>query len=205
MCDILAKGELEDHYRCGKVDRHPLISSVMLLVTRVFAIMQLSALFRCSRVTGLRFPTSARAIQLSQSSLNPTSFTDRFRNQYQNGRSIRLFSTSAGLSEENIVSAIALKGDEIRQLKANKAGKDAITPFVAELLQLKKEFEILTGNPFDPPNKGAAAVTPPTAAAAAAAPKVKGGKKEDSQSNVNAAKGVESTVITPRDVDYSAW
>jgi hypothetical protein len=175
----------------------------MLLVTRVFAIMQLSALFRCSRVTGLRFPTSTRTIQLSQSSLNPTTFTDRFRNQYQNGRSIRLFSTSAGLSEENIVSAIALKGDEIRQLKANKAGKDAITPVVAELLQLKKEFEILTGNPFDPPKEGAAVTT---AAAAAATPaKAKGGKKEDSQSNVNAAKGVESTVITPRDVDYSAW
>jgi WHEP-TRS domain len=100
------------------------------------------------------------------------------------------------------VSAIALKGDEIRQLKANKAGKDAITPVVAELLQLKKEFEILTGNPFDPPKEGAAVTPPPPPAAV---PKAKGVKKEDSQSNVNAAKGVESTVITPRDVDYSAW
>lgn len=168
----------------------------MLLATRVFAIMQLSALFRCSRVSGLRFPTVARTIQLSQNTLSPTVLPDSLRNQLQNSRSTRLFSTTAGLSEENIVTAIGLKGDEIRQLKANKAGKDAITPVVAELLQLKKDFETLTGNPFDLPKEVVAPKAP-------AVPKGKSGKKEDGQSNV--AKGIESSVITPRETDYSAW
>ena len=172
----------------------------MLLVTRVFAIMQLSALFRCSRVSGLRFPTLARTIQLSENTVSPTVLPDSLRNQFQNSRSTRLFSTTAGLSEENIVTAIGLKGDEIRQLKASKAGKDAITPVVAELLQLKKDFEILTGNPFDLPKEVAA---PKASAVAPAVPKGKSGKKEDAQSIV--AKGIESSVITPRETDYSAW
>ena len=190
-----------DHYYCARLDGNSQKLLVMLLATRVFAIMQLSALFRCSRVSSLRFPTVARSIQLSQSSTSPIVLSDRFRSQHQNARSTRLFSTTAGLSEENLISAIASKGDEIRQLKANKAGKDAITPVVAELLQLKKEFENLTGNPFDPPKEVAAVAAP--AAAAPAVPKSKSGKKEDAQSNV--AKGIESTVITPRETDYSAW
>ena len=162
--------------------------------------MQLSALLRCSRVSGLRFPTVARTIQLSQNTVSPTVLPDSLRNQFQNSRSTRLFSTTAGLSEENIVTAIGLKGDEIRQLKANKAGKDAITPVVAELLQLKKDFETLTGNPFDLPKEVAAPKAPAPAPAVA---KGKSGKKEDGQSNV--AKGIESSVITPRETDYSAW
>jgi hypothetical protein len=173
----------------------------MLFVTRVVVMMQLSAVLHCSRVAALHLPKSVRSFQLSQRSFLSSSQING-RHFGQNGRQTSLFcSTTAGVSVDKIVSAIALKGDEIRNLKANKAGKDAISPVVAELLQLKKEFQELTGNPFDPPKEGAAVVA--TAAATVSAPKEKSAKKEDSQSNQ--AKGTESTVITPRGTDYSAW
>ena len=110
-----------------------------------------------------------------------------------------MFSTAA---VDAIVSAIASKGDEIRVLKSNKAGKDAITPLISELLQLKVDFQALTGNPFDAPKEEKI----PSPSAAVVSPKEKKSKKEDSQqNNINQAKGTESSVITPRTTDYSAW
>lgn len=170
-------------------------------MTRVVVMMQLSALLHCSRVTALFAPKTLRSFQLRPRSLFSSSQING-RHFGQNGKQTSLFcSTTAGVSVDKIVSAIALKGDEIRNLKANKAGKDAISPVVAELLQLKKEFQELTGNPFDPPKEGA--VVAPKAGAAVTAPTEKSAKKEDSQSNQ--AKGTESNVITPRGTDYSAW
>lgn len=173
----------------------------MLFVTRVVVMMQISAVLHCSRVTALLSPKSVRSVPLSPRSFFSSSQING-RHFGQNGRHTSLFcSTTAGVSVDKIVSAIALKGDEIRNLKANKAGKDAITPIVAELLQLKKEFQELTGNPFDPPKEVTVVAT--KAEVVASAPKEKSTKKEDSQNNQ--AKGTESTVITPRGTDYSAW
>lgn len=169
----------------------------MLLVTRAFLMMHLGVLLKCSRVTGFRFPQSVRSVH--QSNRGMGSPLANSRETLQNRFSTKLFCTTTGESVEKITSAIALKGDEIRVLKANKAAKDVITPVVAELLQLKKEFELLTGNPFDPPKAAAAAPAAPAQTKGKAA----GGKKEDSQNNQ--AKGTESTVITPRTTDYSAW
>ena len=96
----------------------------MLLVTRVLVIMQLTALLRYPRVTALRFPPSIRSA---------FQFQKGFRSSIvntNNGRTtVRMFSTAA---VDAIVSAIASKGDEIRVLKSNKAGKDAITPLISE-------------------------------------------------------------------------
>lgn len=165
----------------------------MQLVTRVLVIMQLTALLRYSRIAALRFPSSLRSEHRLQRGVGSLSF------KTNNGRITRIFSTSA---VDSIVNAIASKGDEIRVLKSNKAGKDAITPLVAELLQLKVDFQALTGNPFDAPKEEKTPVPSTTAVA----PKDKKVKKEDfQQNNVNQAKGIESSVITPRTTDYSAW
>ena len=166
----------------------------MLLVTRVLVIMQLTALLRYPRVTALRFPPSIRSA---------FQFQKGFRSSIvntNNGRTtVRMFSTAA---VDAIVSAIASKGDEIRVLKSNKAGKDAITPLISELLQLKVDFQALTGNPFDAPKEEKI----PSPSAVVVSPKEKKSKKEDSQqNNINQAKGTESSVITPRTTDYSAW
>ena len=169
----------------------------MLLVTRAFLMMHLGVLLKCSRVTGFRFPQSMRSVHHSGRRMGSSLAISR--DITQNRFSTKLFCTTTGESVEKITSAIALKGDEIRVLKANKAAKDAITPVVAELLQLKKEFELLTGNPFDPPKVTAAPAAPAQTKAKAAGTN----KKEDSQNNQ--AKGTESTVITPRATDYSAW
>ena len=80
------------------------------------------------------------------------------------GSTTRLFATTAE-DVEKVTAAIAEKGDEIRRLKADKAPKDAITPAVEGLLQLKKEYERLTGKSFDPPKeapKEKIAVPPPS-------------------------------------------
>ena len=115
---------------------------------------------------------------------------------------MRLFSTTA---VDNIISAIASKGDEIRELKAKKAGKDLIVPKVAELLQLKTEFQALTGNPFDPPKEAPGVAASAGDTASKEKKEEKKGKKDDTQNQNNQAKGIESSVITPRTTDYSAW
>jgi len=108
---------------------------------------------------------------------------------------LRMTATDTG-AVDRIAAAIAQRGDEIRKLKADKAPKEAIAPAVEDLLRLKKEYEAVTGKPFDPPKddgakpvKAAPAAAKPAAAAASAA---EGG-------------AAESLVITPRSVDYSAW
>eukprot|EP00596_Hydrurales_sp_CCMP1899_P008436 CAMPEP_0119039766 /NCGR_PEP_ID=MMETSP1177-20130426/9414_1 /TAXON_ID=2985 /ORGANISM="Ochromonas sp, Strain CCMP1899" /LENGTH=623 /DNA_ID=CAMNT_0007004031 /DNA_START=257 /DNA_END=2128 /DNA_ORIENTATION=- len=116
-----------------------------------------------------------------------------------------LFST--GTTEtpvDAIIVAIAAKGDEIRLLKANKAIKERVMPCVNELLKLKADYLALTGTSFDPikdddvrllkGNKGEKESKHTVV-------KEKSGKKNDDSQ----AKGVESSVITPRDVDYSKW
>lgn len=75
--------------------------------------------------------------------------------------------TTTSADVEKITAAIAQKGDEIRQLKADKAPKESILPAVDALLQLKKDFEQLTGKSFDPPKEEKAA---PKASAPAPAP-----------------------------------
>ena len=164
--------------------------------------MQLTAFFRSSRVMALRFPQSLRSVQQFQRGIRLSSQNINSPAAGKSVRSMRLFSTTA---VDNIISAIASKGDEIRELKAKKAGKDLIVPKVAELLQLKTEFQALTGNPFDPPKE-----TPVVAASAGDTSskekkEEKKGKKDDTQNQNNQAKGIESSVITPRTTDYSAW
>ena len=106
--------------------------------------------------------------------------------------SLRMATTDA-TAVERIIAAITLRGDEIRKLKSEKASKEVITPAVEALLQLKKEYEAVTGTPFDPP-KEEKAVKPAATSAKGKAPSQQG-------TEVNA----ESSVITPRSVDYSAW
>ena len=105
--------------------------------------------------------------------------------------SLRMATTDA-TAVERIIAAITLRGDEIRKLKSEKASKEVITPAIEALLQLKKEYETVTGTPFDPPKEEKAvksAVTPAK------------GKTPPAGSEAI----VESSVITPRSVDYSAW
>ena len=90
--------------------------------------------------------------------------------RYPRAVATRLFATSAD-DVAKVTSAIAAKGEEIRQLKADKAPKEAIVPAVEALLKLKKEYEALAGVPFDPPKEGKD--EKPKAAAAPAAPKAK--------------------------------
>ena len=85
--------------------------------------------------------------------------------------STRLFATTAD-DVAKVTSAIAAQGEEIRKLKADKAPKDAIAPAVEALLKLKKEYEALTGTPFDPP-KESKDDKPKPAPAPAPAPKAK--------------------------------
>lgn len=56
-------------------------------------------------------------------------------------------------SKEEIESAIAAKGEEIRSVKAEKAPtmKDDLAPLIAELLALKVSFKEVTGTDFGPP------------------------------------------------------
>ena len=54
---------------------------------------------------------------------------------------------------EDLTSAIAAKGEEIRTLKAAKPAtlKDDLAPLVAQLTALKLTFKEVTGDDFDPP------------------------------------------------------
>jgi nondiscriminating aspartyl-tRNA synthetase len=56
-------------------------------------------------------------------------------------------------TEADIVAAIALKGEQIKVIKAEKLPtlKEDLAPFVAELLALKLLFKEITGKDFDPP------------------------------------------------------
>ena len=164
--------------------------------------MQLTAFFRSSRVMALRFPQSLRSVQQFQRGIRLSSQNINSPAAGKSVRSMRLFSTTA---VDNIISAIASKGDEIRELKAKKAGKDLIVPKVAELLQLKTEFQALTGNPFDPPKEAPVVAASAGDTASKEKKEEKKGKKDDTQNQNNQAKGIESSVITPRTTDYSAW
>ena len=80
---------------------------------------------------------------------------------------------SAGTETEEVAKLtllIGTKGDEIRQLKANKAAKETITPVVEALLQLKKEYERVTGKSFDPPKEGKETTTKPPTPVASSKP-----------------------------------
>jgi hypothetical protein len=72
--------------------------------------------------------------------------------------------------EAELLNSITLVGDEVRQLKAAKAGKDVIKAKVDELLALKTKYQELTGQ---------APGQPAAAAPAASAEKSKGDKKAD--------------------------
>lgn len=58
-------------------------------------------------------------------------------------------------SKEEIEVAIVAKGEEIRQIKAEKAPtmKDDLEPLIAELLALKLSFKEVTGTDYGPPPK----------------------------------------------------
>ena len=102
---------------------------------------------------------------------------------------IRYFGTSiAGETSEtsvdSIVELIKRKGDEIRDLKAQKAD---VNNLVQDLLQLKTKYQELTGNPYDNSGK----------------PKKEAKKVVSNQKTAEIES--ESIMITPRSVDYSAW
>ncbi len=85
-----------------------------------------------------------------------------------------------------VIDDIRDVGDRIRDLKNNKATKEEIAPVVEELLNLKKKYEEITGNPFDPPKKV---------------------KKEKSSTKpkVDNSNKKDSDFITPRSEDYNQW
>jgi prolyl-tRNA synthetase len=109
-----------------------------------------------------------------------------------------LFSASSTGSAEAGVTAkvVAIKADideagsAIRNLKAASADKEALEPHIAKLLELKAQYEELTGSPFDPPKKQKQKQKAPEASKQASQ---KGGKE------------ASSNVITPRCENYSQW
>ena len=62
---------------------------------------------------------------------------------------------------DKILEQIAEQGNVVRNLKAEKAGKDKIKPAVDQLLALKKQYKDLTG--VDPPPGGKPAAQPAAA------------------------------------------
>lgn len=100
----------------------------------------------------------------------------------------RLFSSQVDV----VVADIKAVGDKIRVLKADKADKASIQSSVEELLGLKSKFLELTGSPYDAPKPGSSSTSSNSSG--------DGKKKADIPSS-----SVESLVITPRAVDYSAW
>ncbi|XP_070181342.1 bifunctional glutamate/proline--tRNA ligase-like isoform X2 [Littorina saxatilis] len=61
---------------------------------------------------------------------------------------------------------IRAQGEQVRQLKTNKAPKEEVTAAVQTLLSLKKQYKETTGKDWTPPTPGSApAQTPPTASA----------------------------------------
>jgi lysyl-tRNA synthetase class II len=57
-------------------------------------------------------------------------------------------SVSAGNTTEELEAQIKAKGDEIRAMKEEGAGKDKIAPLVQDLLSLKAEYSAVAGIPF---------------------------------------------------------
>lgn len=104
---------------------------------------------------------------------------------------VRLASTSSDVEltterKAELESLIAAKGDEIRALKETGAEKQAVAPFVAELLALKAELDPSSVKPK----------------------KKKGGKGNNNNNNQKKkapAVDENSDFITPRAEDYSKW
>jgi len=95
---------------------------------------------------------------------------------------------SAGV--EDLKAKIKTQGDLIREAKKDGGAdsKEKVQPLVDTLLALKKEYEELAGEPFDPPKKEKK-------------PKKQQNQPKKKQENADRA----SDVITPRDEDYSQW
>lgn len=111
----------------------------------------------------------------------------------------RLFSSSTETSIDALTTQIVEVGNKIRDLKAAKADPSVIKASVDSLLQLKANYESLTGTPY---GGGKSVATKPSNTAA------NKDKKNEGQKKVGGASGDEdreSLVITPRSVDYSAW
>ena len=79
---------------------------------------------------------------------------------------------------------IVEQGNKIRQLKADKAAKDAIQAEVKVLLALKADYKSLTGQDWKPDAAPAAA---PAAAAPKETPYTGGGFTEDEKKTLSAA------------------
>jgi hypothetical protein len=177
----------------------------MLLFSAAIMIMQLSFLFKQSRIAALHMPQSLRSFKLIQRGL--VSSTSRNAAVYlRNKNNVMLFSTgsSAVSPVDAVTAAIAAKGDEIRLLKANKAIKERVMPAVTELLKLKADYLALTGTSFDPIKEDDIRLLKGNKGEKESVPTV--GKEKSSKKNDDSqAKGIESSVITPRDVDYSKW
>merc|ERR1711874_486007 len=62
----------------------------------------------------------------------------------------------SGGSGEDISAKVAAQGDKVRQLKADKAGKEQVQEAVKVLLQLKEEFKAATGKDWQPATAGGA-------------------------------------------------
>ena len=123
----------------------------------------------------LRLKTSRAALSSSQHTWIPLRvsgmMSERRRDTAVSGTTsrlitTRLFATTQEDELATVTAAIATKGDDIRKLKADKAAKELITPVVNELLQLKKDYERLTGKPFDPPKEEKTTSKAPTPAPA---------------------------------------
>ena len=110
-------------------------------------------------------------------------------------RNIFLALSTTSTNVDDLVSQIKEKGDQIRALKDSKADKSQITSFVDNLLELKAEYEKVTGSPYDPPSS----------IKTAKQTKVSTSSKEVKSTNVKKLEDRENIVITPRSVDYSAW
>ena len=160
-----------------RVNRHRMSSGVrntLVLMLCTFAMLK-------QATKALRLKTSRAAFSSSQYTWIPQRVSGMMseRQRYTDvtgatSRLIttRLFATTQEDELSKVTAAIATKGDDIRKLKADKAAKELITPVVNELLQLKKDYERLTGKPFDPPkdekttNKEAKSPPPPPPPAA---------------------------------------
>lgn len=111
----------------------------------------------------------------------------------QRPRSHRLYATSTPMENgpDNLKEQIAVAGDKVRTLKAAQGPKGDIDVAVKALLDLKKSFEDITGEPYD---KGG------------------GDRKKKKEGGGGASTAVSaqsasssSNKITPRAEDYSAW
>lgn len=105
-----------------------------------------------------------------------------------------LYSTSTPTesNSDDLKEQIVVAGDKVRSLKATKGAKEDIDVAVKALLDLKKTFEDITGEPYD---KGGSTKKKKPA---------KQGEGDGKKGSGNSA-GASSNKITPRAEDYSAW